>query len=200
MSHFLDRTLFMQKGPVLTRNASKNWPKLVFLSDMKTQLNYLWGSSGGTSLGLLVWEAARPATALSLLPANSLQTTFSDIENSGSDERCDAALAELSGCNIYKMMSARAWRNVDCSLAMPKLENAIGATVNKSSLCLINICDIVCLKCFFFPVAISICKAPFNVSQLVLRSCDTMTFTVIVMAVMVWMQRLFIVSSRRVII
>lgn len=54
-----------KRGPVLTRNALK-LAKTGFPSQIWKHSWIFMGSSGGTSLGLLVWEAARPATALSL--------------------------------------------------------------------------------------------------------------------------------------
>lgn len=109
-----------KRGPFWPK-MRKNWPKLVFLSDMKTQLNF-YGFQRRNKFGTSGLRGSAASDRSLTLLSNSLQTTFSDIENSWSDERCDATNAELSGCNIYKMMSARAWCNTGCSLAVPNLK------------------------------------------------------------------------------
>lgn len=154
------------------------------------------GSSGGTSLGLLVWEAARPATALSLCrPTHFRQRSviLKTVEvMSAATPLVLSSVAVIYTKWCLPQLDAMQTAHLQCRTWNWKLRH-------KSSLCLNNISDIVCLKCCFFLSPLLYSKLLWTTANSCLEVV-TLWDSLIVIAVIVRVQRLFIVSSQRVII
>lgn len=177
----------------------KNWPKLVFLSDMKTQLKFLW-----VPVEEQVWDfwfarqhGQRPLSHSSR-PTHFRQSSV-----------ILKTVGAMSGATALMLSSVAIIYTKKC---LPELDatqtarlqcrtwNVIGGSViNWAGVTSIFLWHSQ-LETFFFPFPSYLCKASFNLSRPVLRSCGTLTATIIVTTVIVRGQRLFIVSSQTVII
>lgn len=106
------------------------------------------GSSGGTSLGLLVWEAARPATALSLCrPTHFRQRSV--ISKTVEAMSAATPLMLSSVAVIYtkwRVPELDAMQTARLQCRTCKCNRRIG---HKSSLCHINVSDTVGFNCCF---------------------------------------------------